>query len=141
MRMMNGLLFIVSLVGLSLVSQAALAVDHACAVTADHPLIGKTRWYGLYYEDDKIGHAVAATTLEERSEGGDQPMITQRFSMTFQLEQAEETITQIRRFAASPPHRLLGGVFESADRKIEYRQEGDDLHLGEDGMTRVRDGS
>ena len=132
--MMKGLLFSYALIGLFPIAPAAFAADHACVVAADHPLIGETRWYGLYYEGDKIGHAMTAMTLEEQA---DQPTITQRFSMTFQLERSEETIKQIRRFAVNPPHRLLDGAFESADREIAYQQEGDDLHLREDGLTRI----
>lgn len=141
MHGMNRRLFLLCLIGLGLIAPYARASDVPCAIAADHPLIGGTRWYGLYYEDDKIGHAMTAITFEEPDNGGSDPAsITQRLSMTYKLERTEETIEQVRRFDRRPPHRLLGGVYKTADRHITYRQQGDDLHLQEDGIGRVWQG-
>ncbi|MGI9498960.1 MAG: transglutaminase-like domain-containing protein [Geminicoccaceae bacterium] len=135
---MNVLLLFFGLIGLSLIVPPATAGGSSCMVAADHPLLGETRWYGLYYEDGKIGHAVTTMALERQGmDAADVPMIAQRFSMTFKLEQAEETIEQIRRFDASPPHRLRNGAYRSADRHITYERKDDDLHLHEDGVTRI----
>ena len=138
---MNGLLLLLSLVGIGLVTPNAWAADPSCSVSTDHPLIGAKRWYGLYYEDDKIGHAMTATDLEVSGAGeAERQMIAQRFSMTFKLEKTEETIEQTRRFDARAPHRLLDGIFQSADRRISYEQRGADLHLIEGDLTRIWSG-
>ena len=69
------------------------AADASCVVEADHPLIGEARWYGLYFEDRKIGHASTAMAIEEQDDPGvTSNVIVQRFAMTFKLEQTEETI-------------------------------------------------
>ena len=131
-------LFLIGLIGLAFLQPSARAADPVCVVATDHPLIGEDRWYGLYYEDGKIGHAVTSMTVERADDNADdRPMIVQRFSMTFKLEQTEEIIEQTRRFDGRPPHRLLDGVFESADRRIVYRQLDDGLHLDEDGVSRL----
>lgn len=135
MRAMTRLLVLIFLVAAGLTAEASLAAIPHCKVAADHPLIGKTRWYGLYYQDKKIGHAETATTME--ASDPDKKTITQRFSMTFRLEQTEETIEQVRRFHASPPHELIDGAFQSADRRITYQMRDGDLHLNEDGIDRI----
>jgi len=138
MRVMNSLLFLIALFGLGLSLPSSGAAEPSCVVTADHALIGHEHWYGLYYDDRKIGHAVTQATWNQHDvDGEDHPTISQHFSMTFKLEQSEETIEQTRRFDAHPPHRLLDGVFTSADRHLTFEQHGDDLHLQEDGLTRV----
>jgi len=135
---MKRLLFFISMIGLLLTIAETEAAPPSCVVAADHRLLGKTRWYGLYYEDKKIGHAETAMMLEASKSGDlDQGTITQRFSMTFKLEQVEETVEQMRRYQANPPHRLLDGFFQSADRRITYEQVNDDLHLLEDGLSRI----
>ncbi|MGI9487223.1 MAG: transglutaminase-like domain-containing protein [Geminicoccaceae bacterium] len=135
---MNGLLFFFSLIGLGLIIPNAWAADLPCAVSVDHPLIGAKRWYGLYYEDDKIGHAMTATDLEMSDAGRtERQLIVQRFSMTFRLEKTEETIEQTRRFDARSPHRLLDGVYQSADRRVSYEQRDAALHLLEGDLTRI----
>ncbi len=135
---MNPLLLLIGLIGLGLITPNARASEPSCVVAADHPQIGAKRWSGLYFEDKKIGHAMTAMALEAPDGGdADLQMLVQRFSMTFRLEKTEETIEQIRRFDADPPHRLLDGLFQSADRRISYEQRGADLHLLEDGMTRI----
>ncbi len=138
---MNPLLLLIGLIGLGLITPNARASEPSCVVAADHPQIGAKRWYGLYFEDKKIGHAMTAMALEAPDGGdGDLEMMVQRFSMTFKLEKTEETIEQVRRFEARPPHRLLGGTFRSADRQISFEQQGADLHLREDGISRLWQG-
>ena len=112
----------------------ASAEDAICAITPDHPLVGDTRWYGLYYNDQKIGHASTSLTIESSADG---EMFLQQFSMTFKLEQSEETIEQRRRFQAKPPHELIDGRYRSADREIDYQQRGRDLHLMESDVSRI----
>ncbi len=130
--------FLTLLMGLGLVAKPALAADPSCVVGADHPLIGAPRWYGLYYEDSKIGHAETAMTVEETDATGIAPTtIVQRFTMTFKLERTEETIEQVRRFDGKPPHRLLDGGFKTADRHITYEQRDDALKMQEDGLVRT----
>lgn len=132
------LLFSLILIGSGLVTPSARAADPPCVVSLDHPLFGAKRWYGLYYEDGKIGHAMTAMELDLSGVGnGEQDLIVQRFSMTFKLEKTEETIEQTRRFDINAPHRLLEGIYQSADRLITYEQQEADLHLLEDGMTRI----
>ena len=117
-----------------LLGAAAQAEESICTLSPDHPLFGATHWYGLYYEDTKIGHAMTMLEQDETSPDG---LITHRFEMTFKLEQTEETITQIRNFEAAPPHHLIDGSFQTADRRIEYKAEDDDLHLIENGGVRI----
>lgn len=126
------------LIGLGPITSSAWAADPTCTVSSDHPLIGAKRWYGLYYEDSKIGHAMTAMDLDMSGVGdGKEGVIVQQFSMTYKLEKAEETIEQTRRFGARSPHRLLDGIYRSADRHITYEQRDDDLHLFENGMIRI----
>ena len=68
---MNGFLFLLALIGLFLPETGQ--ADEACQVTADHPLIGQKHWYGLYYEDQKIGHAVVQTSRDQPDAKGDDP--------------------------------------------------------------------
>ena len=109
--------------------------EAACILAPDHPLLNATHWYGLYFEDTKIGHAVTMTGQEVT--GGP---IAHNFEMTFKLEQVEETIVQLRNFEAEPPHRMINGSYKTADRQIDYIAEGDDLHLSENGNFRVWEG-
>jgi len=135
---MNRFLLLVILLAMGPTAMAGMAAEPTCLVAEDHPLIGQTRWYGLYFQDKKIGHAETATTLDTADTG--MKAVTQRFSMTFKLEQTEETIEQMRRFHAKPPHRLIDGAFQSADRRITYRLKDTDLHLNEDGIERIWSG-
>ena len=136
MRVMTVLLLIVGLIGLLPIIPSAALAQASCVVAADHPLIGGSRWFGLYYEDSKIGHAKTTMTLEPKEAATDKQVIAQHLSMTFKLEQVEESIEQTRRFDAAPPHRLVSGAYRSADRHIVYEQHGDGLLLYEDGVTR-----
>ncbi|MGH1483118.1 MAG: transglutaminase-like domain-containing protein [Geminicoccales bacterium] len=111
---------------------AADAEETACRISADHPLINVAHWYGLYYEDTKIGHAM---TMMERNQANG--LISHRFEMTFKLEQTEETIAQIRNFEAGPPHRLVDGRYQTADRTIDYQANGSALKLIENGSSRL----
>lgn len=120
---------------LCLIGTVAQAEEVPCQLSPDHPLIGTTFWYGLYYQDTKIGHATAMTDLRD----GD-AQIFHRFEMTFKLEQTEETIAQTRNFDLAPPHRLIDGRYQTADRLIEYQTEGPDLHLNENGNSRIWQG-
>ncbi|MEM9440638.1 MAG: transglutaminase domain-containing protein [Pseudomonadota bacterium] len=114
------------------------AADTSCVVEADHPLIGEARWYGLYFEDRKIGHATTAMAIEKPADPDiTSNVIVQRFAMTFKLEKTEETIEQTRRFDAKPPHRLLDGAFTTADRQITYQQRDHALEMKEDGLIRA----
>lgn len=138
MQIMPILLLLFGLIGLMLPAPDAAAEDLACSINADHPLIGEPRWYGLYYEDGKIGHAMTAMTLEPSTSGeAGTGAIAQRFSMTFKLERTEETIEQVKRFDAHPPHRLMSGIFSSADRQISFEARADGLHLHEAEVTRI----
>jgi hypothetical protein len=121
---------------LCLIASVARAEDAPCALPPDHPLLLATHWFGLYYQDTKIGHAM--TTASRANTGPDAP-IAHRFEMTFKLEQVEETIAQVRHYQAHPPHRLIDGSLQTADRRIEYQTVDDDLHLVEDGKLRVWD--
>lgn len=140
---MYGQIFLFCLIALGLVGlgsgpPAAHAAGSACEISADHPLFGEPRWYGLYFDGDKIGHAMTVMKAEASdSTGTDPPAIAQQFSMTFKLEQTEETIEQLRRFDRRPPHQLIDGSFKTADRHITYEQQRGDLHLREDGLARV----
>ncbi|MEZ5932572.1 MAG: transglutaminase-like domain-containing protein [Alphaproteobacteria bacterium] len=135
---MKLLSLMIALIGCVLGVLPAHAADPSCVVGNDHPLIAGKRWYGLYFEDRKIGHAMTDMAFEPLESGApDRQVIAQRFAMTFKLEQAEETIEQVRRFQAHPPHRLLDGVYRTPDRTIAYRQVDGDLRLEEDGLTRV----
>lgn len=140
MRAMNVLIVIFGLIGLVPIIPGTASAEQPCLVAADHPLIGDSRWFGLYYGDSKIGHAKTSMTLEPKKTAAGGHMITQHFSMTFKLEQTEETIEQTRRFDAAAPHRLLSGSFQSADRYIVYEQGGEDLYLREDGVARLWQG-
>ena len=108
-----------------------------CALSPDQPPLGVTSWYGLYYEDTKIGHA---TTSSDQVIEGSERLISLRFDLTFKLEQTEESIAQVRNYEAAPPHRLVNGSYQTADRLIEYVARGDDLHLSENGSERVWSG-
>ncbi len=119
---------------LCIIGASAQAEEADCLLPPDHPAINATHWYGLYYEDTKIGHAV---TMTGRQEAGAEEVISHRFEMTFKLEQTEETIAQIRNFEISSPHRLIDGSYRTADRQIDYEAKDDDLHLIENGDLRV----
>ncbi|MEM8949621.1 MAG: transglutaminase domain-containing protein [Pseudomonadota bacterium] len=135
---MKYLLLVLSFLGLGLIAPKAGIAGSSCSLAADHPLIGAKRWYGLYFDGGKIGHAMTSMDLDMATAGDkERPLIVQHFSMTLKLEKTEEVIEQTRRFEARPPHRLLDGVFESADRRISYEQRGPDLHLLEDGIARI----
>lgn len=135
---MWSLLLLFGLTVFGLTAPSAHAADAGCAVASGHPLVGVERWYGLYFENRKIGHAMTAMTLEPPGSGpADQAAIAQRLSLTFKLERTEETIEQLRRFERAPPHRLLDGAFQSSDRSITFRQGEDGLHLEEGGITRL----
>jgi hypothetical protein len=123
-----------ALIGMLFIAPSADARDPSCHIDPNHPLIGEARWYGLYFEDQKIGHASSSLGFE-RTAGNEE--LVQRFSMTFKLEQTEETIVQIRRFDGQPPHELLGGTYRSADRQIDYAKRGHDLHLVEGDIRRT----
>lgn len=125
MRLLS--LFILLLGTLS--TQAAQA---RCELQADHPLLDLTHWYGLYFEDTKIGHAMATTQRDEAEN-----VITYRFEMTFKLEQTEETVSQIRHFETTPPHHLIDGRYQTADRAIDYRMDGTTLLLQEGDENRA----
>ncbi len=109
----------------------------SCVIPRDHPILGKTYWYGLYYEEQKIGHAMASL---DQVEDDDEVSFDLRFEMTFKLEQAEETIRQGRSFAAAPPHQLIGGYYQTADREIGYIADGPDLVMIEQGGERIWSG-
>lgn len=113
----------------------AHAEESSCQLSVDHPLLGVMHWYGLYYEDTKIGHAMTTIDLKQ-----DDDLISHRFEMTFKLEQTEETIAQVRNFEARPPHRLVDGRYQTADRLIDYRIEGPALQLLENGTNRLWQG-
>ena len=121
-------------IGSLVVTPAAVADDGVCKVELDHPMIGAKRWYGLYYENQKIGHASTSLSFENSADG---EVILQQFSKTFKFEQTEETIEQRRRFQAKPPHDLIDGRYRSADREIDYQQRGRDLYLMENDISRV----
>ncbi|MEM7043078.1 MAG: transglutaminase-like domain-containing protein [Pseudomonadota bacterium] len=132
------LLLFLSFAGSSLIPVDVSASEPSCHLSADHPLIGETRWYGLYFEDRKIGHARSMMTFEtSNADIGGRESIALRLAMTLKLEQTEETIEQVRRFDAAPPHPLLDGMFRNADRHITYRQREDGLELAEEGITRI----
>lgn len=122
---------------LCLLTLATKADAAPCTLPSDHPLIGQTYWYGLYYEDKKIGHAMSA--IDQVEDGGN-TVLDHRFEMTFKLEQAEETIMQFRHFEAVSPHGLIKGRYQTADRSIEYVLDGQDLVMVEDGAERVWEG-
>ena len=129
---------ILFLIGLSWLASPAVAADSSCAIRSDHPLIGEPRWYGLYFEDGKIGHATTEMVIEGSDASGiGSGIIVQRFTMTFKLEQTEETIEQVRRFGGKSPHLLLDGEFKTADRHITYEQRDNVIDLTEDGLIRV----
>ena len=133
-----GQMLLFSLVAVGVLGSAAHTADASCALRADHPLIGEARWYGLYYEGRKIGHAKTALTVQPpEASAGSPGSISQQLAMTFKLEQTEETIEQHRRFEAGPPHRLLDGMLRNADRHVVYHQGEDGLRLMEDGITRA----
>jgi len=113
---------------------SAQAEEADCLLAPNHPAINATHWYGLYYEDTKIGHAVTMTNRQQADTGD---VISHSFEMTFKLEQVEETITQVRNFEISPPHRLIDGSYRTADRQINYVAEDGDLQLIENGDLRV----
>ena len=115
----------------------AQAEDTTCALAPDLPFLDATHWYGLYYQDSKIGHAVTETSRHEASAGD---VISHRFEMTFKLEQSEETIAQIRNFRGTPPHGLIDGSYQTADRRIDYRAGDGNLHLIENGDIRIWEG-
>ncbi len=119
---------------LCLVGAISRAEASPCALSPDAPPLGVTSWYGLYYEDTKIGHAT--TSSGQMTEGSDD-LVSLRFDLTFKLERTEETIAQIRNYEAAPPHRLINGRYQTADRLIEYVAHGNDLHLSESGSKRV----
>jgi hypothetical protein len=122
---------------LCLIGLPAQAEETVCRLSPELPLLEATHWYGLYYEDTKIGHASTATIREKIGFG---EVISHRFEMTFKLEQSEETIAQIRNFEKWPPHRLIGGSYQTADRQIDYELVGDKLHLIENGDVRIWEG-
>lgn len=126
---MNRLIILLSLITLPTKAEAT-----PCAFPSDHPLFGQVYWYGLYYEDTKIGHATSSISQVE-SDGN--AVIDHRFEMTFKLEEAGETLAQVRRYDAAPPHRLIDGSYETADRAIDYVMRGQDLVLEENGAERV----
>ena len=119
---------------LCLIGAPAHAGTAPCNLSPDHPLLNTTHWYGLYYEDTKIGHAMTQAGWQG---AGSARVISHRFEMTFKLEQTEETIAQVRNFASSPPHHLISGSYRTADRLIEYRTSGKDLELRENGNDRL----
>ncbi|MGI9436473.1 MAG: transglutaminase-like domain-containing protein, partial [Geminicoccaceae bacterium] len=122
---------------LCLVATVVDADEAPCSVSAAAPFFDTPRWYGLYFEDAKIGHA---TSVIQRPGASDDDAILQRFEMTFKLEQVEETVAQARRFLPSEPHSLISGSYQTADRRIDYEQINGGLRLEEGGVVRVWDG-
>jgi len=134
---MKSLFLFLMAITCALIPAAGSAEDVGCEIQPDHPLIGAVRWYGLYYDNQKIGHASTSLTREASANGN---VILQQFSMTFKLEQSEETIEQQRRFQGKPPHGLIDGWYRTADREIKYQQRGRDLHLRERDISRLWQG-
>ena len=117
-----------------LLTFSAKADTADCTFPPDHPLFSQVYWYGLYYEDTKIGHATSSIS---QVEDGGEVVIDHRFEMTFKLEEAGETLMQVRHYDAAPPHALIDGHYETADRSIDYAMRGQDLVLEENGAERI----
>lgn len=109
------------------------AAEEACVVADDHPLIGSSNWYGVYFDSKKIGHAEEAS---ERLTVDGMPVIDWSLSMLLRTGEVETSYTLLRRFGAAPPHRLLGGAEENEGLRARYYRSEGALVIEDDDGTR-----
>jgi hypothetical protein len=116
-------------------SPPAIAGDNDCRVASDHPLIGGTNWYGVYFEDKKIGHA---TQESQRVPIDGEIAIDLNFFMTFRAGDSEAAFSDHRRYEGAPPHRLVGGQIESDGLHTAFRRDGNSLLITDENGAHHR---
>ena len=119
---------------LCLLATAAQGEQPVCSIAPDHELFAPPQWYGIYHRDDKIGHAMVDIRRDMSTGDG---AIVSAFELVMKVEKDAVTIREEKRFAPTPPHRLIAGTYQTSDQRIDYRQLDDGLHLTNAGVTRV----
>ncbi len=106
-------------------ADSATAESATCHVDPADKTFGKPSWYGLYWDKAKAGYL---WTLAQVADNG-QMQIDYKISIT--IGGVENLTTESRRYAATAPHRLLGGSLLSDGQTIDYRTDGNGLPVRE----------
>ncbi len=113
-----------------LVVLGAQTTASACQVPAEHRIFNEPVWFGLYWNQAKVGyyHGYGARTDPQRYE--------MSYEISVTLDGKQSLTRETRYYDSQAPHALLGGSLTRGDERIAFRQiaEGLQVDAGEQSL-------